>query len=126
MTFAGNAQSDCVCEIRKKTNPAARDTNRGWEPPLTVYPRGQGDIPQHLWDWPNGGIGAWLLLNRKEETMKKGCNKRLKYVKGPEEGKDSGAKVKRLRGSYKYIYKQTNTQKSDKVMLRKLTLTTVI
>lgn len=46
--FAGNAQSDCVCEIRKKTNPAARDTNRGWEPPLTVYPRGQGDIPQHL------------------------------------------------------------------------------
>lgn len=54
--------------------------------------------------------------------MKKGCNKRLKYVKGPEEGKDSGAKVKRLRSSYKYIYKQTNTQKSDKVMLRKLTL----
>lgn len=48
VTFAGNAQSDCVCEIRKKTNPAARDTNRGWEPPLTVYPRGQGDIPQHL------------------------------------------------------------------------------
>lgn len=46
--------------------------------------------------------------------MKKGCNKRLKYVKGPEEGKDSGAKVKRLRSSYKYIYKQTNTQKSDK------------
>lgn len=20
----------------------------GWEPPLAVYPRGQGDIPQHL------------------------------------------------------------------------------
>lgn len=58
--------------------------------------------------------------------MKKGCNKRLKYVKGPEKGKDSGAKVKRLRGSYKYIYKQMNTQKPDKVMLRKLTLTTVI
>lgn len=62
----------------------------------------------------------------KKKPWKKGCNKRLKYVKGPEEGKDSGAKVKRLRGSYKYIYKQTNTQKSDKVMLRKLTLTTVI
>lgn len=54
--------------------------------------------------------------------MKKGCNKRLKYVKGPEEGKDSGANVKRLRSSFKYIYKQTNTQKSDKVMLGKLTL----
>lgn len=58
--------------------------------------------------------------------MKKGCNKSLKYVKGPDEVKDSGAKVKRLRGSYKYIYKQTNKQKSDKVMLRKLMLKTVI
>lgn len=48
-----------------------RATNQGWEPPLTVYPRGQGDIPQHLWDWPNRGTGAWLLLSGKEETMKK-------------------------------------------------------
>lgn len=60
-----------VYQVQGKENQANRTTTWGWEPPLTMYPRGQGDIPQHLWDWPNGGIGAWLLLSGKEETMKR-------------------------------------------------------
>lgn len=44
------------------------------EPHLTVYPRGHGDIPQHLRDRPNGWIVARLLLSWKQDTTQNVCN----------------------------------------------------
>lgn len=49
VTFTRNRQSASLyVGSGSKETKRTRATNRGWEPPLTVYPRGQGDIPQHL------------------------------------------------------------------------------
>lgn len=85
----------CMSGPGRKGSKGARSTNRGWEPPSSVYPRGQGDIPLHLWDRLNGGIAAWLLLSGKEEAVKKVCNKRWRYARKRDRKKkqDCGAKL---------------------------------
>lgn len=66
-------QTKClvVYHVQWKVKQVNHGKNWGWEPPLTMYPKGQGEIPQHLWDWSNGGTGAWPLFSGKEENMKR-------------------------------------------------------
>lgn len=84
-----------------------RAASRGWEPPLTVYPRGQGDIPQHLRDRPNGEIGARLLLGGKRESTKTRVTGDGSMQKGHREGK-------RESGVGEIIWREEEEEKSQK------------
>lgn len=63
-------------KLQRDTFERKRSDTAVWHqaPHLTVYPRGHGDIPQHLRDRPNEWIVARLLFGWKENTTQNARN----------------------------------------------------